>query len=142
MGWREGMFFLIALCRQIWYDKHARHVNHRRVGNESLSVNGFKENINIVKINIPLREKKSYASSIFSPRGVRNPHMIFWMFYENDNWKMLKSIKENRNSFHPRSFIMTENFSPVFQWKLNWSLEIWGCDEWNEMMNSFFTKEK
>lgn len=27
----EGMFFLIALRRQIWYDKHSRHVKRRYV---------------------------------------------------------------------------------------------------------------
>lgn len=35
--WVEGMFFLIALCRQIWYDKHARHVRQQLGGGKRKS---------------------------------------------------------------------------------------------------------
>lgn len=74
-GWKEDMFFLIALRRQIWYDKHARHVTPSDMWNGwwewRRRRTSSKENTNIVKINIQL--EKSCASSISRPPALLNP---------------------------------------------------------------------
>lgn len=52
-------------------------------GNECLSVNGFKENINIVKINIQLK-KKVMLHQFVAPSGRKKP--LTW-FFVNVLWE-------------------------------------------------------